>query len=82
MHSGSRPLHTCTQQARRITDGSDDIDTCSFVVSAPDPNQPQHGSLPVSRAILEAIRAGVGLGLGLRLALWLHATWCVSVSNH
>ena len=30
------------------------------IVSAPDPNQPQHGSLP-------AIHAGVGLGLGPRL---------------
>ena len=33
-----------------------------LVVSAPDPNQPQHGSLPV-----DVIRAGVGLGLGPRL---------------
>ena len=33
------------------------------LVSAPDPNQPQRGSLPV----LDAIRAGVGLGLGPRL---------------
>ena len=44
----------------------------TYLVSAPDPNQPQRGSLPVSRAgrlrvILEVIRAGVGLGLGPRL---------------
>ena len=33
------------------------------VVSAPDPNQPQCGSLPVSPCvILDAICAGVGLG--------------------
>ena len=38
------------------------------LVSVPDLNQPQHGSLPVSHAgILEAIHAGVGLGLGPRL---------------
>ena len=37
------------------------------LVSAPDPNQPQRGSLPVPRVILDAIRAGVGLGLGPRL---------------
>ena len=30
-----------------------------WVVSTPDPNQPQHGSLPVY--VLEAIHAGVGL---------------------
>ena len=40
-------------------------------VSAPDPSQPQHRSLPASHAgkevILEAIRAGVGLGLWPRL---------------
>ena len=49
-----------------------------IVVSAPDPNPPQHPivfscsnlarpSLPV--VILDAIRAGVGLGLGLRLGI-------------
>ena len=34
-----------------------------MVVSAPDPNQPQHGSLPVSHVILDAMCTGVGLGL-------------------
>ena len=33
--------------------------SAGLVVSAPDPNQPQRGSLPVSRVILFAIRAGV-----------------------
>ena len=35
-------------------------------VSVPDPNQPQHGSLPARDT---AIRTGVGLGLELRLGL-------------
>ena len=51
--------------------------TYADVVSAPDPNQPQRGSLPVSRVILDAIRAGVGLGLAPRLLLM----WYVS-GNH
>ena len=42
-----------------------------LLVSAPDPSQPQHRSLPAScvgkEVILEAIRVGVGLGLGPRL---------------
>ena len=39
------------------------------VVSVPDPNQPQRGSLLVSRTGIywKQIRAGVGLGLGPRL---------------
>ena len=45
------------------------------LVSAPDPNQPQRGSLPVSRVILDAIRAGVGLGLGPRLHTHKRSTY-------
>ena len=45
----------------------------SWVISAPDPYQPQRGLLPVTR-ILEAIRAGVGVGLGPRLGFELFAT--------
>ena len=40
------------------------------IVSAPDPNQPQRGSLPAIHAgvgLVPAIHAGVGLGLGPRL---------------
>ena len=43
------------------------LDYLKTIVSVPDPNQPQCGSLPVPRVILEAIRAGAGLGLGPRL---------------
>ena len=42
------------------------LDYLKTIVSVPDPNQPQCGSLPVPRVILEAIRAGAGLGLGPR----------------
>ena len=40
------------------------------LVSAPDPNQPQRGSLPV---ILEVIHAGVGFVLGPRLIMHMYS---------
>ena len=55
--------------------------TCRVdVVSVPDTNQPQRGSLPVSHVgILEVIRAGVGLGprlgwMWMRTFQTVHAT--------
>ena len=44
--------------------------TSFLLVSAPDPNQPQHGLLP---ELLEEIHAGVGLGLGPRLISYMLA---------